>query len=170
MSFWRKFWYWLHRKLQMTTNCQMTTFQFQCAWYHNHDGVIKWTHFPRYWSFVRGIRRSLVDSPHKGQWRGALVLSLICAWAYGWANNRDAGDLRCNCGLINVLSVTQRCWERQHIIGQLWHPHGSTSRFSIFKFMNSTKKGINSPKITEKKSLLRQPEYPQSRTLLIFSF
>ena len=36
-----------------------------------HDDVIKWKHFPRYWSFVRGIHRSPVNSPHKGQWRGA---------------------------------------------------------------------------------------------------
>ena len=34
-----------------------------------------------------------VDSPHKGQWRGALVFSLICAWTNGW-DNRNAGDLR----------------------------------------------------------------------------
>ena len=32
-----------------------------------YDDVIKWKHFPRYWSFVRGIRRSPVNSPHKGQ-------------------------------------------------------------------------------------------------------
>ena len=31
---------------------------------------------------------------HKGQWRGALMLSLINAWRNGWANNRDAGDLK----------------------------------------------------------------------------
>ena len=36
-----------------------------------HDDVIKWRHFPRYWSFVRGIHQSTVNSPHKGQWRGA---------------------------------------------------------------------------------------------------
>ena len=34
------------------------------------------------------------DSPHKGQWRGALMFSLICALTNGWVNNRDAGDLR----------------------------------------------------------------------------
>ena len=28
--------------------------------------------------FVRGIQRSPVDSPHNGQWRGALMFSLIC--------------------------------------------------------------------------------------------
>ena len=30
----------------------------------------------------------------KGQWRGALIFSLIFAWTNGWVNNRDAGDLR----------------------------------------------------------------------------
>ena len=35
-----------------------------------------------------------VDFPDKDQWRGALMLSLICAWTNGWANNRYAGDLR----------------------------------------------------------------------------
>ena len=60
----------------------------------NHDGVIKWKHFPRYWTFVWGIRRSPVNSPHKGQWRGALMFSLICAWICSWINNREACDLR----------------------------------------------------------------------------
>ena len=35
-----------------------------------------------------------VNSPHKGQWRRALIFSLICAWINGWVNNREAGDLR----------------------------------------------------------------------------
>ena len=54
-----------------------------------HDDVIKWKHFPRYWHFVRGIHRSPVNSPHKGQWRGAQIFSLICAWINGWVNNRE---------------------------------------------------------------------------------
>ena len=50
-----------------------------------HDDVIKWKHFPR----------SPVNSPSsKGQWRGDLMFSLICAWISGWVNNREAGDLR----------------------------------------------------------------------------
>ena len=32
--------------------------------------------------------------PHKGQWRGSLVFSLIYLWINGWVNNREAGDLR----------------------------------------------------------------------------
>ena len=45
-----------------------------------HDDVIKWKYFPHYWPFVCGIHRSPVNSPHKGQWRGALMFSSICAW------------------------------------------------------------------------------------------
>ena len=52
--------------------------------------VIKWNHFPCYWSFVRGIHRSTVNSPHNGQWRGAYMFSLICASINGWVNNREA--------------------------------------------------------------------------------
>ena len=53
----------------------VSSFQ-QLLWYSSshigctiHDDVITWKHFPRYWPFVRGIHRSPVDSPHKGQWR-----------------------------------------------------------------------------------------------------
>ena len=59
-----------------------------------HDDVIKWKYFPRYWPFVRGIHRSPVNSPHKVQWRGALMFSMICVWINGGVNNREAGDLR----------------------------------------------------------------------------
>ena len=55
-----------------------------------HDDVINW----KYWPFVRGTTGHWVDSRHKGQWCGALMFSLICAWTNGWANNPDAGDLR----------------------------------------------------------------------------
>ena len=36
------------------------------------------------------------NSPHKGQWRGALMFTLICARINVWVNNRGAGDLRRN--------------------------------------------------------------------------
>ena len=62
------------------------------------DKIPWWRHqmenIPRYWPFVRGINRLPVNSPHKGQWRGALVLSLICVWINGRVNNREAVDLR----------------------------------------------------------------------------
>ena len=89
--------------------------------FHNippvQDDVIKRKHFPRYWSFVRGIHRSPVNSPHKGQWRGVLMFSLICAWTNGWVNNRDAGDLRRHrahydvfvmCRIAELITVRQK--------------------------------------------------------------
>ena len=54
--------------------------------YHN------WKHFRRFWPFVRVIHQSLVNSPHKGHWGGALIF-FICAWTNGYVNNQDA-DLR----------------------------------------------------------------------------
>ena len=59
----------------------------------SHDDVIKWKYFPRYWQFVRVIHWFPVNSPHKGQWRGALMFSLICARINGWVNDREASDL-----------------------------------------------------------------------------
>ena len=41
-----------------------------------------------------GIHRSPVNFPHKGQWRGALMFSLICTRLNGWENNGEAGDFR----------------------------------------------------------------------------
>ena len=70
-----------------------------------HDDVIKWKHFLRYWPFVRGIHRSPVDSPHKGQWRGALMFSLIWVWINGWVNSPDAGDLRRHCAHCDVIVI-----------------------------------------------------------------
>ena len=49
------------------------------TWNYIHDDVIKWKHFPRCWSFVRRVHRWSVNSPRKGQWRGAVMFSLICA-------------------------------------------------------------------------------------------
>ena len=67
------------------------------------DDVIKWKHFPSYWPFVRGIHRSPVNSPHKGQWRGALMFSLISSRINGWANNREAGDFLRHCANFDVI-------------------------------------------------------------------
>ena len=64
--------------------------------------------FPSYSPFVRGIHRTPVDSSNKGQWRGALVFSLICAWTNAWANNRDACDLRRNRAHYKELSETRQ--------------------------------------------------------------
>ena len=81
-----------------------------------HDDVIKWKHFPRYWSFVRGVHRSAVNSLHKGQWRGALMFSLICSWINGWVNNREAGDLKRQRAHCDVIVMCNMNFLRIHLI------------------------------------------------------
>ena len=75
----------------------------------SHDGVIKRKHFPRCWSFVRWIHRSPVNFPRKGQWRGALIFSLICAWINGWVNSHEAGDVKRHRGHYDVTVITANC-------------------------------------------------------------
>ena len=75
----------------------------------DHDDVIKWKHFARNWPFVRGIHRSPVNSPHKGQWRGDLVFSLICALnkrlstqSWGWWFETPSHSLWRHCNELPV--------------------------------------------------------------------
>ena len=76
-----------------------------CAFCALHDDVIKWKHFPRCYPLVRGIHRSPVNSPHNGQGRRALMLSLICACICGWVNNREASTW----GAIALIMTSLWC-------------------------------------------------------------
>ena len=101
----------------------------ECDWCQNDSLrclLSWWRHqmqtFPRYWPFVRGIHRSLVNSANKGQWRRALMFLLICTWTNGWANNRDAGDLRRHRAhhdvtVIDCSSFIRHLWQstKKHI-------------------------------------------------------
>ena len=97
-----------------------------CNFRNSHDDVIKWKHFTRYWPFVRGIHQSAVNSPHKGQWRGALMFSLIYAGINGWVNNREAGDLRRH--RVTVMRQQQLAKPTLHgdliICSATWWRHG----------------------------------------------
>ena len=83
-----------HQPFQVSSTCSTVPLWRGHFFPKSNDDVIKWKHFPCHWSFVWGIHRSPMNSPHKGQWRGALMFSLICVWINGWVNNREAGDLR----------------------------------------------------------------------------
>ena len=65
---------------------------------------------------------SPVNSPHKGQWRCALMFSLICARMNGWVNNREAGDLRRHQAHCDVI-VKLIYWDsvKHHIIERTAH-------------------------------------------------
>ena len=59
------------------------------------------------------------NSPHKGQWRGALMFSLICVWINGWVNNRETGDLRLHRGhydviVMNLVKVSLWGWGQSY--------------------------------------------------------
>ena len=58
---------------------------------------------------MRGIHWSPVNSPHKGQWHRAWMLSLICTWINGLVNNCEVGDLRCHCAHYDITVMT--IWE-----------------------------------------------------------
>ena len=77
-----------------TRRCLIFVTGFMTLFRPAYDDVITWKHYPPYWPYVRGIHRSSVNSPHKGQWRRALMFSLICVWINGWVSNGEAGDLR----------------------------------------------------------------------------
>ena len=62
---------------------------FIIAWWF--DIIPWWRHQMETFSAVLAI---CAGNSHKGQWRGALMFSLICVWIDGWVNNREAGDLR----------------------------------------------------------------------------
>ena len=85
-----------------------------------HDDVIKWSHFPRNWPFVRGIHQSLVYPTHKGQWRGALMFYLLCALLNNWVNNREAGDLRRHRANYDVIVTTWPIWFTHKIGNNHW--------------------------------------------------
>ena len=79
-------------------------FMVTCVTLRPHDDVTK---FSALLSHCAGIHRSSVNSPHKGQWRGALF-SLICACINRWENNHEAGDLRCPRAHYDVI-VMSKC-------------------------------------------------------------
>ena len=70
-------WYWTNNQCFRKTG-KITEGKTGLAW---------WRHQMETFSALLALRRP-------GQWRGGLMFSLICAWTNGWANHRDAIDLR----------------------------------------------------------------------------
>ena len=93
----------------------------------SHDDVIKWKHFSRYWPFMRGIHWSPVNSPHKGQWHGTLMFSMIFVWTNGWVNIREVGDLRRNRPHYDVTVMTKGQFELFLVLA--WTRYWTNSRY-----------------------------------------
>ena len=109
----------------------------------NDDDVIKWEHFPCCWPFVRGIHRFPMNSPHKGQWHGALMFSLTCARMNDWVNNGKTGDLRRHRAHDDVIVTWITPSNLPHLLSDLhWTPthvnelvtHAAPFRYQITNF------------------------------------
>ena len=74
--------------------------------WHIHESQSWWRHqmetFSALLALCTGNSPVPVNSPHKGQWRGAVMFSLIYAWINDGVNNREAGDLRRHRGHYDV--------------------------------------------------------------------
>ena len=84
-----------------------------------YDDVIKWKHFPRYWPYVRIIHQSSVNSPHKCQWCGALMLFFylrlnkrLSRQSCGWWFKTPSRLLYRHCN-VNMAEIVELC---------SWHP------------------------------------------------
>ena len=102
-----------------TGNWESSWCQLYHNWWHRilslwqiHDDVIKWKHFPRYWPFVRGIHRFPVNSPHKDQWREALVFFFdlrqnerLSKKSWGWWFETPSRPLWRHCNVVMTVTV-----------------------------------------------------------------
>ena len=90
------------------------TVEAQATWWRHQMET-----FSALLALVRGIHRSPVTSPHKDQWRGALMFTLICARINGWVNNREAGDLRRHRAHFDVIVMTILCNEFENYTSKI---------------------------------------------------
>ena len=85
-----------------------------------------------------------VNSTHKGQWRGALMFSLIYAWINDWVNNREAGDLRrhhghCDVNVMNSLEINY--FTCSTFVWLFWY-HRPQNAFKSNKIIQHTQKTV----------------------------
>ena len=74
-SFSLSLWIWLHEVFEHGNILSMNIDKITLTCYH--DDVIKWKHFPRYWTFVRGI--------HRSRWIPRTKASDAELWCFLWS-------------------------------------------------------------------------------------
>ena len=108
---------------------------------NGHDDVIKWKLSPRYWPFLRGIHQSPMSSPHKGQWRGALMLfylrpnKRLSKQSWGCWFETSLGSLWRHSNINNVCIAITNCYALTQVL--LW--------CSFHNNQNKANKHINNP-------------------------
>ena len=93
------------------------------VWFYPQNWTITWWrhHMETFFAllvFCLGIFRSPVNSPHKGQWRGALMFSVICAWiryskeSWGWRLKTPSSQLwrHSNAEIYDEVTYPVMCW------------------------------------------------------------
>ena len=58
---------------------------------------------------------SVTGHHHKGQWRKALMFSLVCTWTYDWESTRDVADLRHHRVHYGVTVMILAWWQQSSI-------------------------------------------------------
>ena len=61
-----------------------------------------WRHQMETFSALLALFAGNSRAPYKGQWQGALMFYLLCAWTNGSVNYRDMGELRCHCAHYDI--------------------------------------------------------------------
>ena len=82
-----------------------------------HDDVIKWKHFPRHWplwgEFTGDRWIPLTKASDAELW---CFLWSACAWINGWANHRDAGDLRRHRAYYDVTVMMRKLGQHHSLL------------------------------------------------------
>ena len=84
--------------LELLQSCTKPSMHSYSRYNKNTACLPWWCHqmetFSALLAFCAGKSQVTGESPHKGQWRRALMFPLICTWINNWENNSEAGDLR----------------------------------------------------------------------------
>ena len=83
--------------MNFTKLCEVVSYVNEISWWRHQMET-----FSALLALCAGNSPVPVNSAHKGQWRGALMFSLICARINDWVNSREAGDLRRHRGHYDV--------------------------------------------------------------------
>ena len=78
-----------------------------------HDDVMTWERLHHYWSILRGIHRSSVDSPHNEPVMQGFDDFIVVLWRSCWPNGHVVGDLRRYYAHMTSMSLLCRGWKHR---------------------------------------------------------
>ena len=122
-----------------SAKCSSNMPQTSSYWLQHIAGPPWWRHQMETFSALLAICTGITGGfRRKGQWRGALMFSLIYVWTERWVNNRASGDLRRHRTHydVTVVSVTEsggRLTTRSHETSKL-RPRDMDLKLSDLKF------------------------------------